>query len=224
MLFLKLVFILVIAVFSLVALYGLMAFLLPLIAVQPATTETEGVKKHRAYLHGNGVHIDIILHRDDLSGSFASELLLAPDAQYIAFGWGDRGFFLNTPTWAELKFSVAFNAMVLSSPSVMHITEHREIGKDWRVVMLSQEQLNRFIAYVKGGFKLDSSGQIIPIPNQGYTENDRFFEGEGQYHCTKTCNTWVNTGLRKAGLRTGLWATHQSGILRYFPTMALESL
>lgn len=32
------------------------------------------------------------------------------DFNYIAFGWGDKGFYLDTPTWADLKFSTAFKA------------------------------------------------------------------------------------------------------------------
>jgi len=29
---------------------------------------------------------------------------------WLAFGWGDKGFYLNTPTWADLKFSTAVKA------------------------------------------------------------------------------------------------------------------
>ena len=58
--------------------------------------------------------------------------LLAPDAAPIdgathyAIGWGDRGFYLETPTWADLKASTALAAMFWPSGTVVHVTARRE--------------------------------------------------------------------------------------------------
>lgn len=215
MLALKLLFGTLATLIALVLLYVAMAFILPLITIRPKSDA--GVTNRQFYLYGNGVHIDVIFRQLDLPDSLNCDLLLNDQAKYVAFGWGDRGFYLNTPTWAELKFSTAFNAMVLKSPSVMHITEHTEPGKDWRLVDVSEEQFQKMLKYVKSGFETDEDGDIIPIPDVGYTPQDRFFEGAGYYHCARTCNTWVNTGLKKSGLKVGIWATQQNGILRYYP-------
>jgi hypothetical protein len=32
------------------------------------------------------------------------------DFSYVSFGWGDKGFYLDTPSWAELQPSTAFVA------------------------------------------------------------------------------------------------------------------
>lgn len=45
---------------------------------------------------------------------------------YLAIGWGDKGFYLNTPTWADLKFSTAFKAAFGLSKPAMHATFYRD--------------------------------------------------------------------------------------------------
>ncbi|HOB24230.1 MAG TPA: DUF2459 domain-containing protein, partial [Kaistella sp.] len=41
---------------------------------------------------------------------FKTTLSKRTDFKYLAIGWGDKGFYLDTPTWADLKFSTAFKA------------------------------------------------------------------------------------------------------------------
>ena len=41
-------------------------------------------------------------------------------ATHLAVGWGDRGFFLETPTWADIKVSTTAKAMLWPSESCMH--------------------------------------------------------------------------------------------------------
>lgn len=200
--------------------YVLAALILPLIGTNKYKKNT--IPNRKLYLHGSGVHIDIIFQKADLPEAFLQELGVRPTAKFIAFGWGDRGFYLDTPTWAELKFTTAFKAMMLKSPTVMHLTEYQELGKEWRLVNVEDQQLNTLLEHVKSGFRTSENGQLIAIPDRGYTEDDWFFEGSGTYHCIKTCNTWINSGLRKAGLKTGVWATQQNGILRYYPETAVE--
>src|SRR5689334_21418732 len=66
------------------------------------------------YLLSNGVHSDLvvpvktplidwskIVKYKNTTGNDTTE-------DWVAFGWGDKGFYLQTPTWADLKFSVAF--------------------------------------------------------------------------------------------------------------------
>ena len=43
-------------------------------------------------------------------------------AEYLAFGWGDKGFYLDTPEWSDLKASTAFKAAFALGNSAMHTT------------------------------------------------------------------------------------------------------
>ncbi|TIW01591.1 MAG: DUF2459 domain-containing protein, partial [Mesorhizobium sp.] len=44
----------------------------------------------------------------------------ASDARYIVFGWGGRAFYLETPTWSQLKAAPVLKALTLDA-SVMHV-------------------------------------------------------------------------------------------------------
>src|SRR5437016_4274240 len=59
------------------------------------------------YLRTNGVHADIVLptraHDFNWSEVFPPSQMrsLAHPTEWIAFGWGDRAFMLETPTWHD---------------------------------------------------------------------------------------------------------------------------
>ncbi|HYM47456.1 MAG TPA: DUF2459 domain-containing protein, partial [Burkholderiaceae bacterium] len=65
------------------------------------------------YLRTNGVHAELILptRAADVDWSVehpaAHMRALAEPLEWVAFGWGDRGFFASTPTWADLKPATA---------------------------------------------------------------------------------------------------------------------
>ncbi|MEM9261164.1 MAG: DUF2459 domain-containing protein, partial [Bacteroidota bacterium] len=175
------------------------------------------VGDHQIFLHNTGVHIDIVLPHSLIPQDLIQQLRICESSPFTAFGWGDRGFYLETPTWAELKPRVAARAMLVKSPTVMHITDHFELGAGWAVVPVKAAQLSILLRHIRAGFRLNSQGQVQEIIGKGYTQNDRFFEATGSYHALETCNVWVNKGLRQAGIRTAIWAPHAKGIMRYFP-------
>ena len=200
---------------GIVALYVIASYLLPLIPVNEKGGD-HAKKTSLIFLDGNGVHIDYVFAREDLPADFVDLLTPDPNAKYIAFGWGDQGFYLQTPTWAELKPSVAIKAMLLPSPTAMHVTDHREEVEVWRPVRLTPAQLAELIEFVKVAFNWQED-RILQIPDASYGDNDRFYLAMGNYHSLYTCNTWINEGLKQIGVRTGIWASNQFGVLRYFP-------
>ena len=174
-----------------------------------------GPRNKRIYLSTSGVHLDIIIPVDLMTAEMREQLWHNKTAELLAFGWGDKGFYLDTPTWAELSPKVALNAMLLPSPTTMHVTEYQTINSLWAAIDLSQDQLDVLNDYLKGYFALDASGKFQELLGQGYTPQDRFYEANGKYHCFKTCNTWVNTALKKMGLRTAVWTPVDKGVLRF---------
>jgi uncharacterized protein (TIGR02117 family) len=87
----------------------------------PASNEIE------IYILSNGVHTDIVLPAKNECKDWTKEIkidnTLAKDTSinFMAFGWGDKGFYLETPTWADLKFSTAYKAMFSLSNTAIHI-------------------------------------------------------------------------------------------------------
>lgn len=202
------------ALTAFVLLYALFAVLLSAI---PTRTKKvgQGPKNKRVYLSTSGVHLDIIIPTDLISDSLRTQLNFGINASVLAFGWGDKGFYLDTPTWAELKAKTALNAMLIPSPTTMHVTEFELIDPKWAAIDISQPQLDILNDYIIGYFAMDESGKIQELVGHGYTANDRFYEAKGKYHCFKTCNTWVNSAMKKAGIRTALWTPVDKGVLRF---------
>jgi len=201
------------AVLAFVVLYVGFSFLLS--AIPGSTKNYAGQKNKRIYLFSNGVHLDIVLPVEYIAEGLRAQILHDPEAVLLGIGWGDKGFYLDTPTWAELRASVAVKAMFLPSPTAMHVTEHRRVHSQWSYVDVSEEQLADLNAYILKSFNTDANGKVSELVGKGYTPEDRFYEAHGNYSCFKTCNTWVNTAMRRIGVKTAVWTPMDSGILRY---------
>lgn len=201
------------AIVLFILLYVILSFAL---SALPAKTKLfSGEKDKRIYLSSNGVHLDIILPLELLPLALRQQLASSPNTELLGIGWGDKGFYLETPTWAELSPVVAVEAMFLPSPTAMHVTEHRAVAPGWSPVDLSQEQLDLLNEYIHSYFSVDEAGNIHEIADAGYTARDRFYEAEGNYSCFMTCNTWVNVAMKEIGVETAVWTPMARGVLRY---------
>ena len=201
------------AFLTFIVLYLVFAFILTWIPVTPK--KFAGKKDKTIYLFSNGVHLDIVIPAEDFPLGLKTKVLHNLSAKLLGIGWGDKGFYLDTPTWADLSASVAIKAMFLPSPTAMHVTEHTAISEKWSVATVSQEQLDALFDYITSTFKIDASGNARELKGEGYTARDRFYEAHGNYSCFKTCNTWVNTGMKRIGVETAIWTPMDKGVLRY---------
>ena len=129
-------------------------------------------------------------------------------ATHVSLGWGDRDFYLHTPSWKDLKISTAVNALVLPSETVMHVSHEARPTENFSVrgVKISTEQYKRLVKFVSNSFAVDDKGDFQKIPDAGYHQYDAFYKGAGKYHGFKTCNCWVGQAIKSAGIKTG-WFT-----------------
>ncbi|NBC58792.1 MAG: DUF2459 domain-containing protein [Bacteroidetes bacterium] len=165
------------------------------------------------YLTTNGVHLNIVLHKKHLNSALRSGLKLDQGDQYLSFGWGDENFYLNTPQWSDLTLGNAFNALFLKSKTLMHVTRYQNKQNDWVRVEVSQAELQKLNDYILNTFTTDINNHLIRLKHQGYTSRDDFYKAKGSYSLFKTCNTWVNTGFKKSGLKSCLWTPFDFGLL-----------
>ena len=134
---------------------------------------------------------------------------------YLAFGFGNRDFYLNTPTWSDLTLTTAFAAAFGRGPGLMHVEhEHDPRPNDYqKPLRLTPDQYRRLAAHIRRSFTLDASGRPKPVLGRGYGPADIFYEGEGRYDATRTCNEWTGEALRAAGVRTGVWTPFSASIM-----------
>ncbi|MEL1242262.1 TIGR02117 family protein [Flavobacterium flavipallidum] len=173
------------------------------------------------YILTNGVHTDIVMptktDQIDWSKQIQYKNTIAADStyQYIAMGWGDKGFYLETPEWSDLKASVAFKAASGLSTTAIHATYYKKLklGEDCKAMQISKEQYNRLITYITKSLQKDASGNFLAIKtNANYGKTDAFYEATGSYSIFKTCNTWANNGLKACGQKCCFWTATDTGI------------
>ncbi|MND41087.1 hypothetical protein D3C80_318360 [compost metagenome] len=181
----------------------------PLFALDRSGSSAE---TRRILLLPNPIHTDIAIPLDeetraDYAFLEASGIPIAdPVAQWLVLGWGGRAFYLETPTWSDLKPMPVFRALTVDR-SVMHvdvtgsIDETRPAIRSFNLPPAEFQTLSNFI---KASFVRDR-GEIVAIPDAGYGAYDQFFEAHGSFNALLGCNTWTAQALRSAGIRTGWW-------------------
>lgn len=180
----------------------------------------------KIYLISNGMHTDIVLpaqtYMFDWNSLVKPEHTLSKrrNFKYISFGWGDLGFYANTPEWKDLTLDTGFKALFLKTPSAIHATFHNTIidDEDTKTLYINNEHYQKLVEYIKDTFKYDEvSGDSQPVPGLHYSYNDAFYRARGSLNLFNTCNTWVNNGLKEADLRACLWTPFVEGIFYHYP-------
>lgn len=178
------------------------------------------------YVRSSAIHADIVvptsIDSHDWGHTIPADSFRSntKNAKWIAFGWGDRGFYVDTPNWSDLRISTALAALVLPSSTCMHVVmlDHAPLG---RKVIISKTQYSRLCSFIGKSF---SGAEGVPnlIPDAAYGKRDAFFAAVGSYNCLNTCNAWANRGLQSAGVRTPCLAPLPKTLSLYLPESSLE--
>lgn len=208
---------------GIILLYVICAYFLPMIPVK--AEDTKDPKTIEAYILTNGVHTDLVVPTQSSQMDWSTKILYSntkgkqTNYKYTSFGWGDKGFYLDTPTWADLKFSTAFKAAFWLSDSAMHVTFYNQMkeGDDCKKIMLTEKQYQHLINYIDKRFDKDANGNYVLIPTDAvYGDNDAFYDAQGSYSFLYTCNTWANNGLKAAGQKAAFWSPSDFGIFQHY--------
>lgn len=219
----KIVFKFVVIILTLVLIYILSAIVLSNITINK---NAEIQKDITIYLLSNGVHTDIVLPINTKHINWYDYInyhdTLAKDStkNYIAFGWGDKGFYLETPEWKDLKVNVAFHAAFGLGDTAMHTTFYHQMteNKLCKKIIISDEQYIILKDYILDTFQKDENNQLINIKTTAvYGKNDAFYEAKGSYSLFYTCNTWTNDALKRSGQKSCLWTPYDKSILSKYP-------
>jgi uncharacterized protein (TIGR02117 family) len=181
-------------------------------SVQP----TEGI---RIFVEDNGIHTGIVMPVSaagvDWRGTFPASDIGDPryaGFDHVAVGWGDRAFYVETPTWSDISPAVVVRAAVGSSRTVLHV-EHVPaplISDKVRAITLTPDQYRRLAAFIRD--TLGTAGKVA----SGYGPDDAFYDARGTYSAITTCNEWTGRALRQAGVRTGVWTPFPVTVIGWF--------
>ncbi len=192
-------------------LYFGIALILTAITVNNTTNNTS--KNHTIYLSTNGVHLDIVIPKQDIDTALLQQINPTTSINYIAFGWGDENFYLHTPTWNDLTFGNTVQALFLESSTLMHVTRYRQVQQHWVKINISSKALQQLNQYIHQSFEWTKNNNITLLPNQGYSRIDDFYKAKGSYSCLHTCNSWANEAFKESGLRACYWTPFDFGLM-----------
>ncbi len=208
---------------GIILLYALLAWLLPFI--ETSEKKTSDPKNIPIYIYTNGVHTDIVMPvKNNITDwsekiSFENVKSKKTDYKYVGIGWGDKGFYLDTPTWADLKASTAFKAAFWLSESAMHCSFYNEMKEadDCRKIMVTEQQYQDLVNFVDAKFDKDAKGNYMFVKTDAvYDDNDAFYDAKGTYSFLYTCNTWSNDALKAAGQKAAFWTASDVGIFQHY--------
>ena len=109
------------------------------------------------FIKTNGVHTDIVVPIQNEIKDWRNEIKFSHTKSqdsimnYLAFGWGDKGFYLDTPEWSGLKFSTAFKAATGLSSTAMHTTFYKNLveNESCKKIKIYKENYKKLSAYIQ---------------------------------------------------------------------------
>jgi uncharacterized protein (TIGR02117 family) len=209
-----------VALFSLTGLYFMIAFLLSHIETPETNTHKNEVT---IFIMTNGVHTDIAVPVKNDIIDWSRKIKYQDTGnkdtsrQYVAFGFGNKKFYMETPAWADLKISTAAIAAFGLGPSEIHATFYYNLFEDEYClkIYLDTQQYRKLVNYILSSFKKDKFGNFLKIETScTYGDNDVFYDSTGTFSIFQTCNTWTNNGLKACGQKACLWTPFDRSIFR----------
>lgn len=180
--------------------------------------EDEGVT---IYLRSDGIHTDFVLPVKSSVKDWSSDLLYTnvnvPDStrDWVSFGWGDKNFFLKTPSWNDLTFATAITALSYTGESAIHnvFLFQPQKSPECKELTISVSQYSKLVQFIERSYVRNKKRGVELIKGGAYWDNDAFYESSGTYGAFTTCNTWISNGLKEAGLPSCLWTPFSLGIM-----------
>ncbi len=174
------------------------------------------------HIVSNGYHTGLLLPASadgiDLSLMFRPTDLADPDqaGNFLLFGWGDRDFYLETQTWADVKPGTAITALFGSGQSLLHVDHIRAVRElpGAKPIRLSRAEYRALVADITGFAVLGADG--YPVAQPGYGSLDVFYEAKGRYSLLATCNVWTSDRLAAAGVKAGAWTPFSRGVMWWY--------
>ncbi len=209
-------------IFTFLALYISSVLIISKITVNSDVAKVEEENAIPIYILSNGVHTDIVVPIKNEIKDWRNEIQFnqtqSKDSimNFIAFGWGDKVFYLDTPEWSDLKASTALKAAFGVSSSAVHTTFYKQLqeGEDCNRILISKENYKNLVTYISESF--DNPTQPEWIEGYSYGKKDAFYEAKGSYSLFYTCNTWANCALKAANQKASLWTVYDKGIFCHY--------
>ncbi|CAA6815019.1 MAG: Unknown protein [uncultured Sulfurovum sp.] len=169
-------------------------------------------KDQKIFLLYNEMHSDIVFNIKDFNCSLFPKFKNKKQG-YLAFGWGDKETYLNTPTWNDLHIFTALEALFLNTPTLMHVSYIEDIYhyKNIKTIRISSKQKFKLKTSILESFNFKGNQY------RGYGRKDFFYTAKGNYNLINTCNTWTGDQLRDINVSMYYWTPFTQSVTTALP-------
>lgn len=167
----------------------------------------------------NGVHTEIVMPYEAAGHDWRA--LFAPEdapgaraATHVSVSYGERRFFLATPTWADFSLPAALAALA-GGEALIHVAhlERPRPSPAYRPLALRARSYRALVRSIEAELAEDHRAS----PLGGYGKRDVFYRARSAYHLGNTCNQWTSDRLAEAGVRIGAWTPLAGGVMKWMP-------
>ena len=192
-----------------VALYFLGAYIFTLF---PKISSQQSNQEKQIYLLYSNIHSDIVFEIHDINLSNFPRFRHKKKG-YLAFGWGDKEVYLNTPELSAIQLSASLKALFINTPSLMHVSYIPNIlrYRDIKPILLSTTQHEHLKTSIMSSFNFKGEHY------KGYGRKDFFYEAKGDYNLFHTCNTWTGDRLRESNVSMPYWTPFVWSVTKAIP-------
>lgn len=148
------------------------------------------------YVVNHGLHTGLVIARPDLLQVLPALAEAFGDGDFVELGWGDEDFY-RAP---QATLGLALRALFGSTGTVLHGVridgdpKRRFAAREVIEVRVREDGYRRLLAFVAGTFTHSATGTLAALGPGLYGES-RFYQAEGSYSLSYTCNTWVAQAL-----------------------------
>lgn len=172
--------------------------------------------RFRIYVSGGAMHTNLFVPVETPVFDWRPHLDLnqvgkspAADYRYLQFGWGDRIFYTETPSWDQMNYGSALRALFApgNTSALMlkgHATVPRYPQETLKGVCLQEADYLALMQFLQGAFETDDRGKPIRL-GAGQDGDSSFYAAHGYYSVLRTCNSWTAEALRAANVNTPVW-------------------
>lgn len=152
---------------------------------------SSGERPRKVYVINHSIlHTGLAVKRSDIPRGMWPAQKDYPGCKYLEVGWGDDDGYRK-----DLTTGIAMKALLGSKRTVL-LSNRFEDFRDPRLkiveVDLSAQGFSRLCRHIEQTYALDESGRPIRL-------GAGWYRARGTYSAFNTCNTWIASGLRKAG-------------------------
>ncbi|AWB65270.1 TIGR02117 family protein [Saccharobesus litoralis] len=169
--------------------------------VEPSITQVKNnASTITVFVADHGWHTGLVIERQSIQSILPELHTRFANYKYLELGWGDAGFY-QAP---EITFGLALKALFWPTESVMHVvgfnSDPEFYFKNSKIVArkINKANLVSLKAFIEHSFAMAQNKKLTEL-GKGLYGDSQFYQANGEYHATNTCNVWTARALASAG-------------------------